>query len=115
MNSKTLPNSHEAPPTDRILTVNIIHTDTNRGKIVRLKCMDCCGGQAAEVRRCTAFKCPLWAYRMGGSSTSKAQRDANMQAIRDAEDSGHPEVGAVMAQAKGMDILPISEGDHNGQ
>lgn len=34
-------------------------------KVIRLKCLDCCGGQVAEVRRCTAEKCPLFCYRMG--------------------------------------------------
>lgn len=36
-----------------------------RGKAIRLKCLDCCGGNSAEVRRCSAIKCPLWRYRMG--------------------------------------------------
>ena len=33
---------------------------------IRLKCVDCCGNQQAEVRRCPAHECPLWPYRMGG-------------------------------------------------
>lgn len=36
-----------------------------RGKAIRLKCLDCCCGNSAEVRRCTATNCPLWRYRMG--------------------------------------------------
>ena len=36
-----------------------------RGKAIRLKCLDCCGGNNAEVRRCPATNCPLWRYRMG--------------------------------------------------
>lgn len=32
---------------------------------IRLRCIDCCGGQVAEVRKCTAFSCPLWGYRLG--------------------------------------------------
>ena len=36
-----------------------------RSKAIRLKCLDCCAGQAAEVRKCTAVNCPLWRYRMG--------------------------------------------------
>lgn len=37
----------------------------SRGKAIRLKCLDCCCGQAAEVRRCEITDCPLWRYRMG--------------------------------------------------
>lgn len=37
----------------------------SRAKAIRLKCLDCCGGQSAEVRRCPAQDCPLWRYRMG--------------------------------------------------
>ena len=36
-----------------------------RSKAIRLKCLDCCAGQAAEVRRCPAENCPLWRFRMG--------------------------------------------------
>lgn len=36
-----------------------------RAKAIRLKCLDCCCGQAAEVRKCPATNCPLWRYRMG--------------------------------------------------
>ena len=38
---------------------------TTRGKAIRLKCLDCCCGNSAEVRRCTCTSCPLWRYRMG--------------------------------------------------
>lgn len=34
-------------------------------KAIRAKCIDCCCGQKAEVRKCTATDCPLWPYRMG--------------------------------------------------
>lgn len=37
----------------------------SRSKAIRLKCLDCCCGQSAEVRRCPATDCPLWRYRMG--------------------------------------------------
>ena len=39
-----------------------------RGKAIRLKCLDCCGGNSAEVRRCPCQHCPLWRYRMGAES-----------------------------------------------
>jgi hypothetical protein len=34
-------------------------------KAIRAKCLDCCCYQQAEVRRCPATECPLYAYRMG--------------------------------------------------
>ena len=37
----------------------------SRSKAIRLKCIDCCAGQVAEVRKCPAVDCPLWRYRMG--------------------------------------------------
>ena len=36
-----------------------------RAKAIRLKCIDCCGGNMAEVRKCPAEHCPLWRFRMG--------------------------------------------------
>ena len=37
----------------------------SRSKAIRLKCIDCCGGNMAEVRKCPAENCPLWRFRMG--------------------------------------------------
>lgn len=37
----------------------------SRSKAIRLKCIDCCAGQVAEVRKCPAVDCPLWRFRMG--------------------------------------------------
>ena len=34
-------------------------------KSIRAKCLDCSGGVASEVRKCVAFTCPLWPFRMG--------------------------------------------------
>ena len=34
-------------------------------KRIRLKCLDCCCWQRAEVRLCPATHCALWPYRMG--------------------------------------------------
>lgn len=36
-----------------------------RAKAIRLKCLDCCCNQQAEVRRCNIRECVLWRYRMG--------------------------------------------------
>ena len=34
-------------------------------KAIRAHCVDCCGGSTSEARKCTVFRCPLWAFRMG--------------------------------------------------
>ena len=37
----------------------------NRSKAIRMKCLDCCCDNMAEVRKCPATNCPLWRFRMG--------------------------------------------------
>jgi len=37
----------------------------SRGDAIRAKCIDCMGGNSAEVRRCGLMDCSLWAFRMG--------------------------------------------------
>jgi hypothetical protein len=34
-------------------------------KAIRAHCLDCCVGQAPEVRKCAHKKCNLWPYRTG--------------------------------------------------
>ena len=34
-------------------------------KAIRAKCIDCCCGQKAEVRKCVSTDCALWPFRMG--------------------------------------------------
>ena len=34
-------------------------------KAIRAKCLECCGNQPSEVRKCTATDCPLWPFRFG--------------------------------------------------
>ena len=33
-------------------------------KAIREKCLDCCCGNAAEVRKCVAIDCALWPFRL---------------------------------------------------
>jgi len=44
-----------------------------RGKAIRMKCLDCCCGNSAEVRRCHIKDCPLWRYRMGSEKKSVSE------------------------------------------
>lgn len=46
----------------------------SRKKAIRLKCLDCCCGNAREVRLCSIQKCPLWRFRLG--TESKAEKAA---------------------------------------
>ncbi len=41
--------------------------DTERSpiKAIRKKCLDCSGGNDAEVRKCVITDCPLYPFRMG--------------------------------------------------
>jgi hypothetical protein len=36
-----------------------------RTKAIRQKCLECQGGNAQEVRRCTHSDCTLWPWRLG--------------------------------------------------
>jgi hypothetical protein len=58
------------------------HVARSPVRAIRAKCLDCCGGSAAEVRRCLAVTCPLWPFRMGASpwrtwrETTEREREA---------------------------------------
>lgn len=34
-------------------------------KAIRARCLDCCGYEPAEVRKCVSTSCALWPVRMG--------------------------------------------------
>ncbi len=34
-------------------------------RAIRYNCLDCAGGNQADVRECEILKCPLWPFRMG--------------------------------------------------
>lgn len=46
-----------------------------RKQAIREKCIDCCGGFVREVRRCTAYNCPLWRFRMGREMDIDSEND----------------------------------------
>lgn len=56
--------------------------------VIRAKCLDCCGEQQEEVRKCVAFSCPNWPYRMGSNpfhtvkltDEERARRSARLRA-----------------------------------
>lgn len=47
-------------------------------KAIREKCLDCCCGNAAEVRKCVAVDCALWPFRMSGNPFRK-QRELSAE------------------------------------
>ena len=40
-------------------------------KAIREKCLDCCCGNASEIRKCVAVDCALWPFRMGSNPFRK--------------------------------------------
>src|SRR5262245_47745213 len=46
-------------------TLALHHREKNPLKALRARCLDCCCGQASEVRKCSAVACPSWPFRMG--------------------------------------------------
>lgn len=49
------------------------HTNTPLVKIMREKCIECCGFEISEVRKCVSTTCPLWPYRMGKNPFQSAK------------------------------------------
>lgn len=44
----------------------------SRAAAIRLKCLDCVGGNyPSEVRKCPVKDCPLWIYRFGKGKAEK--------------------------------------------
>ena len=49
---------------------------TSRKYAIRLKCLDCCCGNTAEVNRCEIKTCTLWPFRTGTSLYTKRSGNA---------------------------------------
>ena len=46
-----------------------------RKTAIRMKCLECQGGNSAEVRRCHISDCPLWTWRMGRPLRGEFERN----------------------------------------
>lgn len=57
-----------------------------RAKAIRMKCIDCCCGNMAEVRKCPATNCPLWRFRMGKEIRDNESLSGNTSFSDDFED-----------------------------
>ena len=54
------------PPTPTLVDLAALgHVPRPVLAIVRAKCVDCCNGSRAEVKRCATTDCPLWPLRTG--------------------------------------------------
>lgn len=49
---------------------------------LRLRCIDCSGASAAEVRLCTHVQCPAWPFRMGRSPWRAPASEAQLAQVR---------------------------------
>ena len=53
-------------------------------RAIRMKCIDCCGGQISEVRLCPCKQCVLWPYRMASNPfRTRTMTDEQREAARD--------------------------------
>jgi hypothetical protein len=52
----------------------------SRGDAIRANCIDCAGGNTAEVRRCAMLRCPLWPFRMGTDPYREPMSDEKREA-----------------------------------
>lgn len=50
-----------------------------RAKAIHMKCLECCGGNSAEVRRCEITDYPLWPWRSGKQPSQNAQEGQNQR------------------------------------
>ena len=51
-------------------------------KAIRLKCLDCSGDSADEVRKCVIPHCPLYPFRLGKNPFRKPPTEKQMEASR---------------------------------
>lgn len=50
------------------------------GEAIHQNCIDCCGFQPYEVRRCTAYLCPLWPFRNGPGRADRSRESVGERA-----------------------------------
>ena len=52
-------------------------------RAIRVKCLDCSGGQIKEVRECQCPACTLYPYRMGKRPKTHERHEAKKNATAD--------------------------------
>ncbi len=68
--------------------IRLLEHPETPSKAIRAKCIDCSGGNAAEVRKCVAVNCALWPMRMGISPFHARSNSAKREAAKYATSSG---------------------------
>ena len=61
-------------------------------RAIRARCLDCCGFQEGEVRRCPSKDCPLWKFRFGKNTTGQKKQPAPAHQVseRRVEEANRP-------------------------
>lgn len=54
--------------------------NTSPIKAIREFCLECCGGSSAEVKSCSAQRCPLYAFRFGKNPYIRRELTAEQKA-----------------------------------
>jgi hypothetical protein len=50
---------------------------------LRLRCLDCCGNQPSEVRKCVSVTCASWPFRMEWNPWRAPKSEAQLKAARE--------------------------------
>ncbi|WP_425067762.1 hypothetical protein [Reyranella sp.] len=58
------------------------HVRMSAQQALRLRCIDCSGASAAEVRLCIHVQCPAWPLRMGRSPWRAPPSEAQLAQVR---------------------------------
>ncbi len=71
------------------------HISNSVLEAVKAKCVDCCGGEKSEARKCVATGCTLWPFRMGTNplarrSLTDEQKEAARLRLASAREAKEP-------------------------
>ena len=91
------------------------HERMSLQKALRLRCLDCCAGSAAEVRLCVSVTCPSWPFRMGENPWRAAPSESKREQARALTarrmflaENERQHRGSVETQEGGATILPAA-------
>jgi hypothetical protein len=81
-----LRDGHDIGRDPRRMTANELaalgHKRMSPLRALRLRCIDCSGNSAPEVRLCTAVTCPAWPFRMGANPWRAPASEAKRERAR---------------------------------
>lgn len=80
-------------------------------KVIKAKCVDCCGGREFEVRKCVLITCPNWPYRMGANPFRKSD-------VTDEERARRIEHGRALAARRhggGPELIKLTSENSTGK